>query len=469
MRHPGYPLYLIACLLLMPLLSPGQDLRVHRDTLFLQAGESLTLSHTFLIPFSDTLYTPEGTSVDSSFYTLRYDQGILVTKPQLTTGTYFLHYRTFPNAPQQQLAIRKYQTVQDTATDATLIDVLLDSSFRKGPGPLWRDSRIRKSGSLTRGLTAGNNRGLAVNSGLRLQLEGDLGNGLKIIGAITDENIPIQPDGTTQQISDFDKVFIKLIKDDRSSITIGDYEVAQKGTYFANFYRNVQGLKTEIVGKKSRAEFSGAIAKGKFHTNSFMGREGVSGPYRLSGRNNERLFIILAGSEQVYLNGKRLTRGESQDYVINYNTGEITFTSRQVITSVSRIVVDFEYNDQYYNRSLLTGATEHKLLNDKLDVAISYGRDADNPNAPFEDVEAYNAIRDSLGAAGDADGQVITQGIFNAGYDANEIRYARRDTVIEGRAYERYVFSNDSLLAVYQLRFSFVGAGKGFTAGMYLG
>ena len=462
MRHPGYLLYLVAFFLLMPLLSSGQSTWVRTDTLLLKPGEGSALSHSFMVPYSTQVFTLSGEEVDTAQYVIQVNEGILIPRPSLIAGRYRVQYRIFSHTPKRELAIRKYQTVQDTATDATLIDVILDSTYGQATPPLWQASRIRKSGSLTRGLTAGNNRGLSVNSGLRLQLEGDLGNGLTIVGAITDENIPIQPDGTTQQISDFDKVFIKLIKDNKSSVTIGDYEVAQKGTYFADFYRNVQGLQVEYVDQHTRVQTSGAIAKGKFHTNSFMGREGVSGPYRLSGRNQERLFIILAGSEQVYLNGKRLTRGESQDYVINYNTGEITFTSRQVITSVSRIVVDFEYNDQYYNRSLMTAKVEHKALGDRLSVGVSYGRDADNPNAPFEDVEAYNAIRDSLAQVGDADGQVVTPGIFEAGYSAEEIRYARRDTVIGGVTFERYIYSLDSLDAIYQIRFSFVGAGQGF-------
>jgi hypothetical protein len=48
-----------------------------------------------------------------------------------------------------------------------------------------------------------------------------------------------------------------------------------------------------------------------------------------------------------------MQRGEGNDYTMDYNSGEITFTAQRVITNISRIVVDFEYTDRYYNRSLL--------------------------------------------------------------------------------------------------------------------
>jgi hypothetical protein len=59
---------------------------------------------------------------------------------------------------------------------------------------------------------------------MNLQLDGKLNEDLFIQAAISDNNIPIQPDGNSQQLQEFDKVFIKIYND-RISLTAGDFEL----------------------------------------------------------------------------------------------------------------------------------------------------------------------------------------------------------------------------------------------------
>ncbi len=73
--------------------------------------------------------------------------------------------------------------------------------------------------------------------------------------------------------------------------------------------------------------------------------------------------MVLAGSERVYIDGRLLTRGINNDYTVDYNNAEITFTPMQTITKDRRIIVEFEYSERSYARFLLYTANEYQTKN----------------------------------------------------------------------------------------------------------
>jgi hypothetical protein len=180
---------------------------------------------------------------------------------------------------------------------------------------------------------------------------------------LTDENTPIQPEGTTQRLTDLDRVYIQL--DTRQGqARLGDVDLNFSGTAFAPFDRKLQGaaVRAELPAALDgtfaggSVTMAGAVTRGLFRSQDITPIEGVQGPYRLTGQQGEELIIIVAGSERVYLDGILMTRGEANDYVIDYSTGEVTFTPRRLITAERRLTVDFEYSTGAFTRTLL--ATE---------------------------------------------------------------------------------------------------------------
>lgn len=222
--------------------------------------------------------------------------------------------------------------------------------------PIIENEGLQYRGSFGRGLSVGNNQSFVLNSNFDLQLQGEIGNDIKVIAAISDENLPIQAQGNTQQLQEFDRVFIQLSKG-KSSLIAGDYDMRNGNGYFMQYYKKLKGLSAnsfysinDKVEARTRAGF--AISRGKFARQIIQNQEGNQGPYKLAGNNNERFIIVLSGTEKVYFNGILLKRGFDLDYVIDYNRAEITFSPTRVVARDSRIIIEFEYTDVNYVRTL---------------------------------------------------------------------------------------------------------------------
>jgi hypothetical protein len=327
---------------------------------------------------------------------------------------------------------------------------------------IFAGSNLEKSGSIFRGFTVGNNRDLTLNSGFRLQMQGNLSKDIDITAALTDENTPIQPEGNTQKLQELDKVFVEL-RTKNITTTLGDIDVNFSNLNFFNFSRKLQGAKGYVTLDKSDLFIAGAISRGRFNTNTFNGSDGVQGPYRLIGVDNEVNIVVIAGSEKVYLDGILMVRGETNDYTMDYTNGQLTFTNRRVVSNASRITVDFEYSDRKYSRSMIAGQTRTSLFNDRLKLGFSVIREKDDPDKPV-DFTLSDSDKVILKNAGNDKFKASKSGVVFAGRDSTGRalgQYIQKDTVLSTGHFIFYVYSPGDTNALYQLSFTFVGAGQG--------
>ncbi len=296
------------------------------------------------------------------------------------------------------------------------------------------------SGSFSRGVSFGNSQNLVLNSNFNLQMAGNIGNDVEVLAAITDQNIPLQPEGNTQQLQEFDKIFIQL-KKGHNKLIAGDYELARPNSYFMNYFKKLQGAtftnQSQVTEKGTlHSRISGAFAKGKFARNALSQQEGNQGPYRLRGNANERFIIIQAGTERVYIDGQLLKRGLEEDYVIDYNRADITFTPRRLITKDSRIIVEFEYTDQNYQRSTYSLDTEYRLPKGRVYFNLFSEQDS-KTSGNIRDLDSLQLS--ILRNTGDDINNAFSPGIDTVeAFDEFQVRYKLVDTTY-------VVFSNGEL------------------------
>ncbi len=335
-------------------------------------------------------------------------------------------------------------------------------------------SKLVTSGSITRGVLTGSNRDASIESGLRLQIQGEITPGVTVRAALTDENTPLLPEGTTRRLDQFDRVFIQF-ESRLGQANLGDLDAILAGTRFSSLRRKLQGASVRSNWISSEGRFltgssfqaAAATSKGLFRSQNIQILDGVQGPYRLQGSRGERFILVLPGSEKIYMDGRLLKRGLREDYTIDYTTGEVVFTPIVLMGSDKRVKADFEYTTNQFTRTFALAEARVGLGRIKGDAALVLGvraiREADGDQ--FSDEFGLSAL-DSLIIADSGDGQTVSSGAILVEYDAEAsftqyfgiVESVEGEEVVIYRAVDRQPFPDEK---VYRVTFSFVGMGSG--------
>lgn len=316
---------------------------------------------------------------------------------------------------------------------------------------------LNSKGSIIRGITFGNNQGQSVQSSMDLQISGRLSKDVTILASISDHNLPIQADGYTQTLEEFDRIYMQLNIKDKSILRAGHLDLVDSKNYFSKYQRRSMGIQFQTeFGKENKTftDISMGVARSEFHRIRFQGVEGNQGPYRLTGKNGEQFITLISGSEQVYIDGILMKRGENQDYVINYNTGEVTFTSFRPIFQQNFITISYNYTNRNYSRYLFTGKVEHKR--EKMRIGLNWFMENDNKNAPL----ALNLSKEDekiLADAGNDTNLMYAPSAVETAYDVNKILYR----LVQDPSGDYYQFSTDATQTLYTLSFTYFGANLG--------
>ncbi|MCK4524485.1 hypothetical protein KAU15_06125, partial [candidate division WOR-3 bacterium] len=190
-------------------------------------------------------------------------------------------------------------------------------------------------------VNVGNSGNVTMNQTLELNIEGNVSDRWMLSGYIYDDG--------TQGVLNTYNIPVSQIE----NVNISIYDSLNMFSLGNNTFTGYQGKFTmrnrEILGiygivKKGQLGFKGAIAgqKGQFRQIEFYCYDNVQGPYLLVEEITLAEYIIAPGSEKIFINGERLIEGDDNDYTINYQNGELYFTTKRIVDSNTLIYVEFQ-------------------------------------------------------------------------------------------------------------------------------
>ena len=401
------------------------------------------------------LLDANGKPIDSTLYKINFEKAILLLseKNLQYSDSITIKYLKFPDL------ITKEYSIYD-ASRVVVNEASSESLYQIESNPLKKNTPfegLNTSGSITRGVTIGNNQNTVLNSNLDLQITGKLSEKVSLRASLQDSNIPLQDGGYSQKLDQFDNIFMELFSD-KWNIRAGDVFLENRKTQFLNFNKKAQGIAANFdfgtEENKTNIFASAAIVRGQYARSDFIGQEGNQGPYKLIGQNGELYVLVISSSERIFVNGILLKRGENNDYTIDYNAGEILFTPLFTITSEMRIAIEYQYSNQNFTRLVTYAGATHE--NKKWSFGGYLYSENDLKNQPLQQSLSTDQAQ-ILANAGDNRNLMVAASAFLDTYSENKILYKK--TVVN--AVEIFEYSNNSQDILYNVRFTQVTPNNG--------
>ncbi|MBM3314059.1 hypothetical protein FJY70_05665, partial [candidate division WOR-3 bacterium] len=283
----------------------------------------------FVVPGAETVYV-SGLQIDTADYVIDHNTNSVVfwhrpEKWALLRVTY--RCVRFPGQPEAYRLRRLPSALRSQPDSESSAVVAVEPESRTADS-----SGLALSGSKTLGVSLGSG-DAGLDQATRVAITGRVED-VEVEAELSDQSSPIPPEGTTRDIEELDKLLVSL-RAKRWRGSFGDVGLRLPAGGFGAIARDAVGA-TVVWGEAQGETGLGPVVqggyaspKGLFGRVELAGVDGSQGPYVLAP--DGRAAQVVPGSEEVHLNGDRMTRGWDADYTIDYSTGELVFTNRRLI------------------------------------------------------------------------------------------------------------------------------------------
>ena len=362
------------------------------------------VSHRPVLSDSERVWVGDSLLVRGPDYELDYADGLLLLARERPRGVELLvRFRQLPRVLPKVFR-RREQNAQRAPVRQNRARRRWRRAAAKAPESYDEaQTRLDVGGAKRIQVTVGGNRDLELSQALRVHITGQMADGVEITALLSDRNLPLGLDGSTRSLQELDRVTFQ-VRSRRASASLGDLDVAFDGTTFGRYRRRLHGAQFAFSSSGTDLRVFGAAADGRWISHRLLPVEGYQGPYRLPVDAGAPGGRIVAGSERVFQDGRLLRRGESQDYVVDYDVSTITFTPVRPVTGQSRITVEYQYEAPGSRRRLMGARGTLALSDDRLMLGGTFIREADRENPvtgvgisspPFQPLRQQLAVLDA--------------------------------------------------------------------------
>ncbi len=360
---------------------PVPELPAYTDTLEVEPGAQVICLHRAFVLRESVELTEDGRPLEPGRdYFLDADAGCLTLNAAGTLGRRIV--ARYQAVPQDILGAYRLREDPHLRRLAAASPADTAAAPVRPFNPAEETEGLDLSGSKTFAVEIGNRQDLKLRQSLDLRLAGRVTRDVTLLAILSDQDLPFQPQGNTAELEELDRVLVQ-VQSPKAGASLGDVSLGIHGFSFLDLSREMEGFTGEAKLAAGSAEGAVASAKGEYVSTQLFGTDGKQGPYLLADRTDSSGVVVVAGSETVWLDGDLLQRGRENDYVIDYSLGEITFTSRRVITANSEITVDYQVASSRYRRRLSYAGVQSAPLGTLGALKAAVYSEGDDPDNPF--------------------------------------------------------------------------------------
>ena len=381
--------------------------------------------------WADSLLLVEGTD-----YWVNHQKAelILLTQPEVPVlKVEYILVPEFLTVPLQNWKPQEYS------------DTLLTSIKKRKNPILAEDARLDIQGTKTFAITFSDESTFDLKQSLFVNISGELAHNVYINAQLSDSQSKLSPEGDSKELSSLDNVFIRIYGP-KYELAMGDLTLKYTGTRYMEYYSKFEGLNAWLRGKHY-VQTAFSAGGGKNASVKITIIDGKQGPYYLKANDTQSNFIVVAGSEEIFVDGSKWERGI--DYSIDYSEGSVMF--KHLISSSNNVLARFQYSDEYYPQSSYLNSSQLQLA-EHLTLTHHFIWQQDDKKNPLL-YEFSSADLDSLKSAGD--NFVWGEGIYLVEAGTGDYKLIQLSQI------EYYEYAPGDSLACYNIVFSYVGSGNG--------